>query len=126
MNQDHPLDGKYRITSTVSGPRRDIEKRSDGETEITNSQTSRTDAAGCVWTSTFSILSDSQVKMVSVADATNANIDFLLSAPDGSLTRGPVTYEATLKYARKGEQIQLSGQIEYGQDLVFLTMRKMI
>ena len=122
---DHPLDGKYRVTSTTSG-RGDIEKRSDGETEIKNSQTHRLDGANCRWTSTFSILNDSQVKMVSVADATHADIDFLLIAPDSSPTRGPVTYEAILKYARKGEQIQLSGQIEYGLDLVFLTMRKIV
>jgi hypothetical protein len=124
MNQDHPLDGKYRVTSTTSGPRRDIEKRSDGETEIKNSQTHRRDDANCEWTSTFTILSDSQVRMVSVADASRAAVDFLLTAPDGSPTRGPVTYEAILKYAAKGEQIQLSGQIEYGLDVVFLTMRK--
>ncbi|MBX2834693.1 MAG: hypothetical protein KTR28_06950 [Micavibrio sp.] len=116
------LDGKYRITSTSSyqGP---IEKKSDGETEIINGQTHRTDAAGCEWTSTFEIISENQVKMTSVADASNSSIDFLLNAPDGSPTRGPVTYETILKLARKGDKIQMSGQIEYGNEVILLTMR---
>lgn len=118
----HPLDGKYRITTTTSykGP---LEKRSDGETEIVNSQTERLDDANCKWTSTFTVLNDNEVKMVSVADPSEADIDFLLTAPDGSPTRKKVTYETVLKLARKGEKIQMSGQIEYGSDVVFLTMR---
>lgn len=119
----HPLDGKYRITTTNSYQNA-IEKRSDGETEIRNGQTSRLDDANCKWTSTFEIINDNEVKMTSVADPTNAKIDFLLTAPDGSPTREITTYEATLKYARKGDKIQLSGQIHYGHDVIFLTMRK--
>ncbi len=119
----HPLDGRYRITSTASR-KGDIEKRSDGETEIRNSQTSRLDDANCKWTSTFTVISDTEVKMVSVADASNAKVDFLLTAPDGTPTRGPVTYDAVLKLARKDDKIQISGQISYGNDIVLLTLRK--
>ncbi len=123
----HPLDGKYAVSSmaTLKG---DIEKRSDGETEIKNGQTMRADDAGCKWTSTFTILSDTEVKMVSVADASKAAVDFLLTRPDGSPTRDNVTYESVLKLARKkdakGDRIQMSGQIHYGNDVVFLTLRK--
>lgn len=120
----HPLDGKYMITST-SSYKGDIKKRSDGETEIRNSQTQRLDDANCKWTSTFTVLSDTEVKMVSVADASEADVDFLLTAPNGAPTRDIVTYETTLKLARKGDKIQMSGQIHYGNDVVFLTMRKM-
>ena len=120
---NHPLDGQYRITST-SSHKGDIEKRSDGETVIRNSQTERLDDANCKWTSTFTVLSDTEVKFVSVADASKAAVDFLLTAPDGSPTRGPVTYESVLKLARKGDKIQMSGQIHYGNDVVFLTLRK--
>ncbi|MCK5285099.1 MAG: hypothetical protein KAJ86_05890 [Alphaproteobacteria bacterium] len=120
---DHPLDGKYRITSTNSRYG-DIEKRSDGETEIRKSQTERFDEANCKWTSTFTIINDNEVKMISIADPSNAAIDFLLTAPDGSPSQKSVTYEATLKLARKGDKIQMSGQIHYGNDVVFLTMRK--
>lgn len=120
----YPLDGKYRVTSTTSyqGP---LEKRSDGETEIRQGKTERYDAAHCKWTSTFTILSETEVKMVSVADPSEAVLDFLLTAPDGSPTRKPVTYETVLKLARKGDKIQMSGQIAYDKDVVFLTMRKM-
>jgi len=120
----NPLDGKYRITSTTSykGP---IEKRSDGETEIRSGKTSRVDDARCKWTSTFEIMNDNEVKMTSVADPGDAAIDFLLTAPDGTPTREVTTYEASLKLSRKGDdQIQMSGQIHYGNDVVFLTMRK--
>ena len=119
----HPLDGKYHVTSmnTLKG---DIEKRSDGETENKNGKKERTDDAGCKWTSTFTVLNDNEVKMVSVADASKAAVDFLLTRPDGSPTRDNVTYEATLKLSRKGERIQMSGQIHYGNDVVFLTLRK--
>ena len=120
----NPLDGKYRITSTTSyqGP---IEKRSDGETEIRDGKTSRIDDAKCKWTSTFEILNDNEVKMTSVADPTNSAIDFLLTAPDGTPTREVTTCVANLKLSRKGDdKIQMSGQIHYGSDVVFLTMRK--
>ncbi|MCD8497495.1 MAG: hypothetical protein LRZ85_05085 [Alphaproteobacteria bacterium] len=124
MTDQHPLDGRYRVTTTTSyqGP---LEKKSDGETEIRDGRTHRFDAANCEWTSTFEIVSETEVKMTSVADPSNADIEFLLTAPDGSPTRNPVTYEATLKLARKdGDKIQMSGQIHYGHDIVFLTMRK--
>ena len=116
------LDGTYQITTTTSyqGP---LEKRSDGETTITNGQTERFDDANCKWTSTFEIISENEVKMTSVADPSNADIDFLLTAPDGTPTRETVTYEATLKYARKGDRVQMSGQINYGSDVIFITMR---
>lgn len=121
---DHPLDGKYRITTTNSYQSA-IEKRSDGETEIRGGKTERLDDANCKWTSTFEIINDNEVKMTSVADPTNAKIDFLLTAPNGSPTREVTTYEATLKLSRKGDdKIQMSGQIHYGNDVVFLTMRK--
>lgn len=117
------LDGKYRITSTTNydGP---LEKRSDGETVIKNGQTERVDDAGCKWTSTFNIVDDNTVEMVSVADPENAHIDFLLRRPDGSPTRDKVTYRSRLKLARKEDKIQMSGQIEYGDEIVLLTLRK--
>ena len=120
----NPLDGKYRITTTTSyqGP---LEKRSDGETEIRNGQTSRMDNANCKWTSSFEIISDTEVKMTSVADPSNVDIDFLLTAPNGSPTREITTYEAILKLSRKGDdKIQMSGQIHYGSEVIFITMRK--
>ena len=119
----HPLDGKYLISTTTNyqGP---LEKKSDGETEIVNSQTHRVDAAGCTWTSTFEIISDTEVKMTSLADPTNANDDFALVREDGSPTREPQTYTSTLKFMQKGERVQISGKIEFGDELIFITMRK--
>jgi len=122
-DEEHPLDGKYRI-STTSSYRGPIEKRSDGETEIVKSRTERFDDANCKWVSTFTVLSETEVKMVSVADPTHSDLDFLLTAPDGSPTRDITTYEACLKLARKGDRIQISGQIHYGHDVIFITMRK--
>ncbi len=119
----HPLDGKYLVTSTTDykGP---LEKKSDGETEIRDGQTRRYDRANCLWTSTFRIISETEVEMVSTADPEKADVDFLLTRPDGSPTREPVTYKSTLRLARKDDRIQLSGQISYGGDLTFVTMRK--
>lgn len=122
---DTALDGEYRI-STTNSYKGDIEKRSDGVTTIINGQTERLDNANCLWTSTFEVIDDQTVKMTSVADPSKADVDFLLTAPDGSPTRNPVTYETNLKLARKGDRIQMSGQIHYGADVVFLTMRKII
>lgn len=119
----HPLDGKYLVTSTTDykGP---LAKQSDGETEIRDGQTRRYDRANCLWTSTFIILNDHEVEMVSVADPSGADVGFLLVAPDGTPTSKPVTYKTILKLARKDDRIQMSGQIQYGKDLTFLTMRK--
>lgn len=122
-NTEHPLDGLYRITTTSTGPS-DMEKRSDGETRIHQSRTERMDNAWCKWTSTFEIIADDKVRMVSVADPSEAKIDFMLTKPDGTPTRSPVTYTAELKLSRQEDKIQISGQIEYGLDVVFLTMRK--
>lgn len=119
----HELDGIYQVSSTTSyqGP---LEKKSDGTTEIKNGQTMRRDGANCLWTSTFTILNDNEVEMVSVADPSEADGDFSLTKPDGTPTREPVTYKAILKLARKGDKIQLSGQVEYDNDVTLLTMRK--
>ena len=119
----HELDGTYQVSSTTSynGP---LAKKSDGVTEIKNGQTERRDGANCLWTSTFNIVSDDQVEMISVADPSDADSNFSLTRPDGTPTREPVTYKAMLKLARKGDKIQLSGEVEYDNDVTLLTMRK--
>ncbi len=119
----HLLDGKYLVTSTTDykGP---LEKKSDGETEIRDGLTRRYDRANCLWTSTFTVLSETEVEMISVADPAEADKDFLLTRPDGSPTRSPVTYKTVLKLARKEDRVQMSGSISYGGDLTFVTMRK--
>lgn len=122
------LDGVYRISTTTNyqGP---LEKKSDGITEIRDSQTHRRDDANCLWTSHFNIISENEVEMISIADPREADGNFSLMRPDGSPTRDIVEYKSSLKFARKtganGEDmIQLSGQIEYGDELIFITMRK--
>ncbi len=117
------LDGTYQI-STVSNYEGPLERKSDGITEIRGGQTERTDENQVVWTSTFSVMNNKQVRMVSVADPSGAAGDFALTRPDGSPTREPVTYESVLRYARKDDKIQMSGQIEYGNEIIFITMRK--
>lgn len=118
------LDGVYRITTTSSydGP---LKKESDGLTEIRDGKTERLDAAGCRWTSLFDIIDDTSVKMTSLADPSDARADFMLTRPDGSPTRDPVTYETTLRLSRREDgKIQMSGQIQYGSEIVLLTLRK--
>lgn len=117
------LDGLYQVSTTTNyqGP---LEKKSDGQTRIKNGETRRQDDANCLWTSTFVILNENEVEMVSIADPTNADKDFALTRPDGSPTRESVEYRTTLKYARKDERVQLSGTIQYGNELVFITMRR--
>ncbi|MGZ9097418.1 MAG: hypothetical protein ACXW30_03875 [Micavibrio sp.] len=119
----HELDGLYQVNSTSSyqGP---LEMKSDGTTSIVDGQTHRRDKANCLWTSSFSILNENEVEMVSVADPTDAAPDFSLLRPDGSPSRQPVTYKTILKLARKGDKIQMSGQIEYGGNVTFITMRR--
>lgn len=118
----HELDGIYQVNTMTNydGP---LPKKSDGVTEIKNGKTERYDDANCKWTSTFTVLNENEVEMVSVADPSEAEIDFLLTRPDGTPCREPVTYTSILKYARKGDKVQLSGQIEYGNEIIFLTMR---
>lgn len=118
------LDGRYQVstTSSYSGP---LKKKSDGITEITGGETSRRDEHNVKWHSRFEILNDEEVEMISEADPTDADPDFALTRPDGSPTRAPVTYRTVLKMARKGARIQLSGQIEYGDEIIFLTMRRL-
>ncbi|MCB1557076.1 MAG: hypothetical protein KDJ15_07170 [Alphaproteobacteria bacterium] len=101
-----------------------MEKKSDGVTEIRGGRTQRRDAANVLWTSTFTILNEREVEMVSLADPRDAASDHALTRPDGTPTRQPVAYRATLKYARKDDRIQISGSIAYGDEVIFLTMQK--
>lgn len=119
----HELDGQYFVSST-SNYEGLAERKSDGETEIRDGQTERRDKNNVLWSSVFTVLSETEVEMAATADAAEAPVDFYLTKPDGSPTRQPVTYKSVLKLARKGDKIQMSGQIEYGNEIVFLTMRK--
>ena len=117
------LDGKYRVTtvSDYSGP---VPMKSDGMTEVKGGKTSRTDAAGCRWTTTFTVLSDAEVKFESVADPVEAAPDFLLTDEKGNLTHSPVTYATVLKVSRQGSKIRLSGTIQHGKISTVITMTK--
>jgi hypothetical protein len=119
------LDGTYAV-NTVSDYDGPLQKKSDGQTEIIDGKTHRTDDAGCEWNSTFEWMNDdkTEVKMTSVADPTNADTDFLLTRQNGSPTSDSVTYETILRVMRKGEKVQMTGTINYGNETVILTMRK--
>jgi len=119
------LDGMYAVTTTSNydGP---LRKESDGVTEISGGRTHRVDDAGCEWRSTFEWISENEVKMTSVADPTNARVDFLLTRPNGEPTSEPVTYETVLRVQRKDARVQMTGTISYGKETVILTMRKVV
>lgn len=116
------LDGTYQV-STVSNYDGPLERKSDGTTVISEGKTERWDDNNVLWTSTFEIMNNKEVKMTSVADPGKARPDFALTRPNGTPTREPVTYESILRLARKDDRIQMSGQIEYGNEIIFLTMR---
>lgn len=124
MTRATDLDGVYNV-NTISDYEGPLQKKSDGQTEINGGQTHRVDQAGCIWNSTFEWLNDekTEVRMTSVADPSNADADFLLTRPDGSPTSESVTYETTLKVMRKGDRVQMTGSINYGDETVILTMR---
>lgn len=121
----HELDGEYNIKTTTNYEGV-MPKKSDGVTCIENGQTHRVDEVGCEWQSSFDVISETQVKMTSVADPSNADIDFLLTKPNGDLTSDPVRYETILKLQRKGDRLQMSGSINYGSETIFITMRKIV
>ncbi len=119
------LDGVYTV-NTVSDYDGPLKKQSDGQTEIIGGKTHRVDNAGCEWNSTFTWVNDdkTQIQMTSIADPINANADFLLTRPDGTPTSDKVTYETTLNVMRKGDKVQMTGSINYGNETVILTLRK--
>jgi len=120
---DSNLDGTYQI-STVTNYDGPLERKSDGVTEIRDGKTERIDENNVKWSSEFTIMNNKQVKMTSIADPSNATAEFALNRPDGSPTREPVHYESILRYARKDDKVQMSGQIEYGNEIIFITLRK--
>lgn len=117
------LDGTYAISSTsnYNGP---LERHSDGVTKIQNGRTERRDDNNVLWTSIFNPVSETEVEMISIADPSDARNDFALIQPDGRPTRAPVTYRSILKLSRKGDEIRMSGTIEYGNEITFLTLRR--
>lgn len=122
----HELDGQYQITSRSNyhGALQGMEEKTDGVTELRNGITSRRDKANCLWTSTFKVIGDEEVEMTSVADPTDADPDFSLLRLDGTPSRQITTYTTVLKLMRKGDKLQMTGQIEYGNNVTFITMRK--
>jgi len=117
------LDGMYHVTSITNynGP---LQKQSDGITEIRQGRTERVDEAGCRWHSRFEWVSDTQVRMVSHADPSEANIDFLLRKENGEATAEAVTYETLLSVKRRPDgALIMSGTITHGDETVFLTLR---
>lgn len=121
---DINLDGKYQVTSTSNydGP---LERKSDGITIIRNGETARFDENNVLWSSRFRVLNEKEVEMTAIADPAEAKEGFALTRPDGSPTLEPVTYKTILRLARKEGKIQMSGQIEYGDEIVLLTMRRL-
>jgi hypothetical protein len=117
------LDGKYRISS-VSNYEGPLERRSDGVTEIRNGETARFDDNGILWRSRFTPRGEDEVEMTSVADPSEAKPGAALKRPDGSPTLEPVTYGAILKLSRKGDKIRISGQVQYGNEIVILTLSR--
>lgn len=117
------IDGQYRV-STVSDYTGPVPMQSDGVTEIKDGKTHRVDAAGCVWRTEITVLSDSEVEFKSTADPSNAKPDFCLTRENGELTRDPVTYTTIMKVARKEDKIRLSGQIQHGKIITVITMTK--
>lgn len=119
------LDGVYAV-NTISDYDGPLQKKSDGQTEIIDGKTHRIDDARCEWNSIFEWVNDdkTEVKMTSVADPSNADSDFLLTRHDGSPTSDSVTYETVLRVMRKGDRVQMTGTINYGNETVILTMRK--
>lgn len=117
------LDGVYQVHSVTDydGP---LQKKSDGQTEIRDGRTHRIDDAGCEWNSHFEQIDETTVKMVSIADPSNADTDFMLTTLQGTPTSEAVTYEAELKLRVQGDKIQMSGSINYGAETVMLTLRK--
>ena len=59
---------------------------------------------------------------------TGKTVEIRHDITDAPETRAPRDLDMiavkVLKLARKGDKIQMSGQIEYGADVVFLTMRR--
>lgn len=117
------LDGKYRVT-TISDYQGPVPMQSDGVTEVKNGQTDRIDMAGCRWTTRLTVLNDGEVRFESTVDPRDAVTEFLLTNVSGELTHKPVTYTTTMKVARKGDKIRLSGNIQHGKMLTMLTMTK--
>lgn len=117
------LDGKYRVT-TVTDYKGPLPMQSDGETELKDGRTDRTDKKGVRWTTRLAVLSDDEVSFESVADPSGADPDFCLTDARGAPTRDPVTYKTTLKVARKDDRIRLSGQIGHGNVVTVITMMK--
>lgn len=124
--ENHPLDGTYRIHSESTSLEYE-ENRIDGYTTINEHKTLRTDDGGCIWRSRFTILSDTLVEMVSIADPSQAADDFYLALPDGSNTasKHPRKFTSILDADPDIHNLQkLTGQIETDGMVVYLTLTR--
>lgn len=120
---EHSLDGTYQII-TESTSLGNVEDRSDGQTEIRESKTERFDYANCKWNSTFEIIADDVVRMTSVADPSNAAEDFNLTGDDPA-KREAMTFVSDMDVEKdEGGNIKLSGEINTGGTVIYITMQK--
>ena len=118
------LDGKYKVRSKGLEEGMPYTVDGDGETEIRNGLTFRTDRNGLVWESAFSIIGPAQVQMESTVDPGQKAETALLRDAKGNFTTDIVTFKTILDATRENGKLVLSGIIEHGVERTRLTMAK--
>lgn len=119
LKQDD-LDGKYLVhsESTTGGV------NGDGETEIKNGLTYRTDKNGFVWESSFSVIGENEVQMESTVDPGQAGPDKQIKDQNGVLTSDVVVFRSVLNATNENGKLILEGTIRHGEEITRLQMKK--
>lgn len=117
------LDGTYEVRSQAqAGPR--LIPNGDGETVIANGMTFRKDDHGLIWESTFTIIDENSVEMVSTVDPSHAAEDTFVIDDKGNPTKGMVTYKSMLTATTEDDRLVLRGEIHHGGSVTALAMFK--
>jgi hypothetical protein len=118
------LDGKYQVLTKSTGGDKHVPD-GDGTTEIKNGLTYRKDKNGFIWESSFTIVGPEQVQMESTIDPSHAGADKFIKDEKGNLTKGMLTYRASLKASRENGKLVLQGDINHAGETTSLIMKKM-
>jgi len=117
------LDGNYEVVANTTDGTTPA-TTSTGMTEIRNGLTYRKDSAGMIWESSFSIISPDQVQMESTIDPSHAGAAAFVKDEKGNLTKGMITYKATLDARQENDTLVLKGVICHGNETTELVMKK--
>lgn len=117
------LDGTYRVHSHATSGHA-LFPHDDSDTVIHNGMNFHKDANGFIWESQFTILSPTEVEVITTVDPSHGDSAAFLIDASGNPTKSMVTYKTILHVTRNDDILVLRGDIHHSGSVTTLTLTK--